>query len=78
MLGIERKMTCSEDESGYDGWQLALPGFEAALGKVWRLRDGVWHAELFGGWWVSVAASRKSAVDSVLRMFENESGKLDR
>jgi hypothetical protein len=61
------------------GSQMMLPGFEAEglIGLVWPLPGGKWHAEIDHGWWVCVAANRKSAVEGVKKQYWDEVHCLD-
>ena len=52
--------------------QLSFPFLPEAPGKVWPVPGGRWHAELFGGWYVCVAASRKAAIEGVKRAYKAE------
>ena len=52
--------------------QLSFPFLPEAPGLVWPLPGGRWHAELFGGWWVCIAASKAAAVKGVIKAYQEE------
>ena len=52
--------------------QLAFPFLSEVPGLVWQLPGGRWHAELCGGWWVCVAATRKAAIAGVKKAYREE------
>jgi len=50
-----------------------IPG--VIVGKVYQ-SDGRWHAEIGEGWWVFIAGTREAAINGVIRVYEQETGKV--
>ena len=41
-------------------------------GHVYEVTNGVWEAKIQGGWWVSYATSKKAAIKSVTKRYNDE------
>jgi hypothetical protein len=56
-------------------WDVETGEDVTSIGLVWKLPNGQWQAQIYGGWFVAQGASKESAKNKVLKLYHESEDK---